>query len=126
MTPASIARMADYNRWMNLRLYDAAARLTEAQLFEDRGAFFGSLFETLNHIAVADTIWLHRFAKHDGLGGLAERTKDLPQPTSLRQRLTPSLADTGFNAIAVGSVAGLLVVAGTVLVAARRRKATSR
>jgi uncharacterized damage-inducible protein DinB len=39
--------MAEYNRWMNIRLYDAVAQLTEEQIFEDRGAYFGSLFDTL-------------------------------------------------------------------------------
>jgi uncharacterized damage-inducible protein DinB len=42
--------MAQYNRWMNLRLYEAAARLSSEELFAQRGAFFGSLFGTLNHI----------------------------------------------------------------------------
>ena len=67
MAPSFCTSMAEYNRWMNSRLFDAAAKLTETQLFEDRGAFFGSLFETLNHIVAADLIWLHRFARQDGL-----------------------------------------------------------
>jgi len=84
--------MAEYNRWMNIRLLDAAARLAEPQLFEDRGAFFGSLFDTLNHITVADTIWLHRFAQHPELAGIKEMMNGFPIPTSLRQRLAQSLA----------------------------------
>lgn len=83
--------MAEYNRWMNARLFDAAGKLAEPQLFEDRGAFFGSLFDTLNHIAVADTIWLHRFARHPGLGGIEEMMGGFPIPASLRQRLAQSL-----------------------------------
>ncbi len=85
--------MAEYNRWMNARLFDAAARLAEPQLFEDRGAFFGSLFDTLNHIAVADTIWLHRFAQHPDLAAIKERMGGFPIPASLRQRLARSLAE---------------------------------
>src|SRR5687767_8642484 len=54
MTPSPCTLMAEYNRWMNLRLYEAAAKLPEPQIFEDRRAFFGSLFDTLNHIVVAD------------------------------------------------------------------------
>jgi uncharacterized damage-inducible protein DinB len=83
--------MAEYNRWMNTRLYDAAARLTEPQLFEDRGAFFGSLFDTLNHIAVADTIWLHRFATLPGLDWLKNCIGAFPRPASLTERLAQSL-----------------------------------
>lgn len=38
MTPQSAALMAQYNRWMNERMYDAAATLAT-----DQGAFFGSI-----------------------------------------------------------------------------------
>lgn len=55
-----VQRMAQYNQWMNQKLYDAASRITDAELKQERGAFFGSIFATLNHIAVADTIWLTR------------------------------------------------------------------
>jgi uncharacterized damage-inducible protein DinB len=55
------ARMfAGYNRWANERLYAATARLTPEALAEDRGAFFGSLLGTLNHLLVTDRLWLAR------------------------------------------------------------------
>jgi len=66
MTPQTAALLAQYNRWMNERMYEAAATLDDATLATDQGAFFGSILGTLNHIAVADTIWLHRFARHAG------------------------------------------------------------
>ncbi len=53
--------MAGYNRWANARLYDACARLPDADYRADRGAFFGSLNGTLNHLLVGDRIWLQRF-----------------------------------------------------------------
>ncbi len=53
--------MAAYNRWANQRLYEAAATLDDAQYHENRGAFFGSMENTLNHILVADRVWLNRF-----------------------------------------------------------------
>ena len=56
--------MADYNQWMNTRLYDAAAKLSAAELERDRGAFFGSILGTLNHLAVTDIMWLQRFSAH--------------------------------------------------------------
>ena len=93
MTPSLCAVMAEYNRWMNLRLYEAAAKLPEAQIFEDRGAFFGSLFDTLNHVAVADLIWLHRFAQLQDLAGLSELMTGFPSPTSLRERVANSLPE---------------------------------
>ncbi|WP_104665803.1 DinB family protein [Ensifer adhaerens] len=52
---------ADYNRWANRLVYAAAAELTDADLRENRGAFFGSLLSTLNHVLVADRIWMRRF-----------------------------------------------------------------
>ncbi|MBC7956688.1 MAG: damage-inducible protein DinB, partial [Cytophagales bacterium] len=85
--------MAEYNRWMNLRLYEATASLSEAQIFEDRGAFFGSLYDTLNHIAVADLLWLHRFAHHQSLSELSKSMVGFPNPTSLRQRVAQSLPE---------------------------------
>lgn len=93
MTPALCALMAQYNRRMNLQLYDAAAKLPAARLFMDRGAFFGSLFDTLNHIAVADLLWLHRFAQHPQLGAIRRSMERLPSPVSLREPLAGSLAD---------------------------------
>lgn len=53
--------LAGYNRWANERLYDAAAKLDDAQYRMDRGAFFGSVHGTLNHLVVADRIWMRRF-----------------------------------------------------------------
>ena len=50
-----------YNAWANERLYAAAANLTDADYRADRGAFFKSMHGTLNHLLVADRIWMHRF-----------------------------------------------------------------
>ena len=55
-----IAMLAAYNEWVNRRLYDAAAALPDADYRADRGAFFGSLHATLNHLLVGDRIWLRR------------------------------------------------------------------
>jgi len=51
---------ARYNRWANARLYAAAAVLPDGDYRADRGAFFGSLHGTLNHILVGDRVWLAR------------------------------------------------------------------
>jgi uncharacterized damage-inducible protein DinB len=53
--------LAGYNAWANRRLYDAAARLPDADYRADRGAFFKSVHGTLNHLLVADRIWMRRF-----------------------------------------------------------------
>jgi uncharacterized damage-inducible protein DinB len=53
--------MAAYNGWMNRKLYEAAARLPDEERRADRGAFFGSIHSTLNHILWGDRVWLSRF-----------------------------------------------------------------
>ncbi|MET3613073.1 putative damage-inducible protein DinB [Rhizobium aquaticum] len=53
---------AHYNRWANAALYAEAAKLTREEFNRPTGAFFGSLMATLNHLLVADLIWLHRFS----------------------------------------------------------------
>jgi uncharacterized damage-inducible protein DinB len=52
---------AAYNAWANAQLYNAAARLADEDYRLDRGAFFKSVHGTLNHILVADRIWMKRF-----------------------------------------------------------------
>jgi uncharacterized damage-inducible protein DinB len=56
------AMMAGYNAWCNERIYDVAAQLSDADYRADRGAFFKSVHGTLNHLLVADRIWLKRFS----------------------------------------------------------------
>ena len=53
--------LADYNRWANALVYGAASELSEAEFRNDKGAFFGSLHRTLNHLIAADRIWMKRF-----------------------------------------------------------------
>ena len=53
--------MAQYNAWMNERLYALCADLPDAERRRDRGAFFGSIHATLNHIVYADRAFLSRF-----------------------------------------------------------------
>ena len=52
---------ARYNAWANTRLFDAAARLSDADYRADRGAFFKSVHGTLNHLLVTDRVWMFRF-----------------------------------------------------------------
>ena len=58
---AHFTLFAGYNEWANRRLYAAVAALPDVEFRADRGAFFGSLRGTLNHILVADRIWMRRF-----------------------------------------------------------------
>ncbi len=60
MLKEHFTRAADYNAWANARLYEAAFALNDADYRRDAGAFFRSLHGTLNHILVADRIWMKR------------------------------------------------------------------
>jgi uncharacterized damage-inducible protein DinB len=77
--------LARYNQWMNHKVYQLAAELSDETLRQHRGAFFGSVAGTLNHILVADLIWLNRFQQlfPDALPQL----KHYPKPTALNQQL---------------------------------------
>jgi uncharacterized damage-inducible protein DinB len=46
---------------MNDRLYAVAGNLTDAERKQDRGAFFGSIHRTLNHLLLGDRVWMGRF-----------------------------------------------------------------
>jgi uncharacterized damage-inducible protein DinB len=78
---AHYATFARYNAWANRRLYDAAAKLSDADYRADRGAFFKSMHGTLNHLLTADWVWMHRFT---GQG---------PSPTKLDAIQHERLAD---------------------------------
>lgn len=53
--------MAEYNQWMNQKLYAVCAEIPDDVRKEDRGAFFRSIHGTLNHLLVGDCIWMGRF-----------------------------------------------------------------
>jgi uncharacterized damage-inducible protein DinB len=57
---ARFEQLAAYNRWANARLYEAALALPDSDYRRDVGAFFKSLHGTLNHLLVADRIWMKR------------------------------------------------------------------
>ena len=71
--------LAQYNRWFNGRLFDACEQLSDAQRRQDRGAFFGSIAASLNHLLWADRLWLGRFvAQGVAFPALASELLELP------------------------------------------------
>jgi uncharacterized damage-inducible protein DinB len=46
---------------MNDKLYASCAALSDEDRKRDRGAFFHSIHGTLNHLLLADSVWLGRF-----------------------------------------------------------------
>lgn len=73
--------MADYNQWMNQKLYSICIdELGDGERKQDRGAFFGSIHGTLDHIFLGDRLWLGRFLQQPFAGKIGrELYKDFSQ-----------------------------------------------
>ncbi|QDC09623.1 damage-inducible protein DinB [Oceanicola sp. D3] len=56
-----VRMMARYNAWQNEQVMSCVRHLPPDELTKDRGAFFGSILATLNHMVWADTSWMSRF-----------------------------------------------------------------
>ena len=65
ITPEYCQLLARYGRWMNERTYATVGAISDEERKRDRGAFFGSMHRTLNHLVWADSIWLARFTGVD-------------------------------------------------------------
>ena len=63
MRSDEVRLLAEYNAWMNGKLYAACAALSDDERKRDRGAFFHSIHGTLNHVLLADSIWMGRFER---------------------------------------------------------------
>ena len=61
ITPDWVRMMAAYNAWMNRRLYAQLSELPDEERKAERGAFFGSIHGTLNHLLFGDQAWMARF-----------------------------------------------------------------
>lgn len=53
--------MAEYNHWMNQKLYTICAEIPDEKRKADQGAFFKSIHGTLNHLLDSDRAWMSRF-----------------------------------------------------------------
>ena len=59
--PGYVRTMARYNAWQNRQLTAVLSDVSDDVLRKDRGAFFGSIMATLNHLLWGDTLWMSRF-----------------------------------------------------------------
>jgi len=88
-----VYQMADYNQWINQKLYEAISVISPEKLHQDQGARFGSIFASLNHICVSDTLWLKRFSsildKYDAYQPIA----NLAMPASMDVFLANNFKD---------------------------------
>jgi uncharacterized damage-inducible protein DinB len=53
--------MAEYNQWMNQKLYAICAEIPDEKRQENLGAFFKSIHGILNHLLFGDRAWMGRF-----------------------------------------------------------------
>jgi len=84
--------MAAYNQWMNTSLFSALLGLETLEIAKDRGAFFGSILGTLNHILVGDIIWLKRFTGHPANFTALQSLDELALPASLSEIIHADIA----------------------------------
>lgn len=87
------ALLARYNQWMNQKLIAKAATLPVEALTANRGAFFGSILGTFNHLLVSDTIWLKRLRSFPVQPDVLAALDATVLPTRLDQRLCTDLED---------------------------------
>jgi len=52
--------MAEYNKWMDGKIYGVCQEIPDELRKKDMGAFFKSIHGTLNHIYYGDIAWLER------------------------------------------------------------------
>lgn len=104
--------MALYNQWQNRSLVAAADGLTDTGRRQERGAFFGSIKATFNHLLWDDALWLARFAgderPEDSLPVSLEHPGDWAEFKKSRQHRDLALIDWAHalkNADLAGNVA---------------------
>jgi len=86
-----LSLMARYNAAMNDRLIETVRPLGDAELTAPRGAFFGSILGTMNHLVVGDLMWLGRTRPYP-FGQALTALDDLPKPARVDEILCPTLA----------------------------------
>lgn len=100
MTPELARTLARYNRWMNEKVYAVAGRMDDAERKRDRGAFFRSIHATLDHILLADRVWMGRFtgapveAGALGPGGIRTLDQELHADFSALRSARVAMDDT--------------------------------
>jgi len=82
-------QLALYNQLMNRKLYGLAAKLSEEERRRDRGAFFGSIHGTFNHLLLGDRIWMLRFTGDEARYVSRDANGTAIPVTTLSQELYP-------------------------------------
>jgi len=91
-----VRTMAQYGAWQNQSLLKAANQIDDKSRRMDRGAFFKSIYGTLNHLLWGDRIWMSRFAGTPGpragaIKGSAAETEDWESYCSARSKMDTTI-----------------------------------
>ncbi len=62
--PVYMAQLFEYSDWANRRYLDVAAGLPSEQLFHDHAQSWGSIYGVLEHMLIAEWLWLQRCKGH--------------------------------------------------------------
>lgn len=87
--------MAEYNAFMNQKVYEICAGLTDEERKRDRRAFFKSIHGTLQHLLWGDRAWLIRLLNWDQPIGTPDSVlfDDFDQLRAERSRLDQIILD---------------------------------
>ena len=90
---SNLQLMSRYNQWLNQKVYQAAQELGNEKIQESQKAFFDSIIGTLNHIYVADIIWLNRFAQHPQKYQALQNLPEINNLTALDQTVSNKIEE---------------------------------
>lgn len=112
ITPSYVHTLARYNAWQNESLIAAADTLDAAARTAERGAFFGTIEATFNHLLWADRIWMHRLAglprpNARSIAESVQETPDWPAFVAARRSMDAEI-ETWAAALGEADVAGEL------------------
>ncbi|MEC3860194.1 DinB family protein [Mesobacterium sp. TK19101] len=95
VTPDYCVTMARYNAWQNRQLRRIVEAMPDDAVRAERGAFFGSILATLNHILWGDRLWMAMFTGSEkpdvGIPGSVELTPSVPEWATQRFRVDGQL-----------------------------------
>ena len=102
---------------MNGKVYAAAARLSDEERKRDRGAFFRSIHGVMNHILLADRVWLGRLAGRvaepgfigvDGIKTLDQELESDFDELRRQRDVTDAAIDAWVDTLTADSLAGTI------------------
>lgn len=85
-----LSSLYDYGAWVNQRLLDAAAELTQADFTHKIWAGFGSVHLTFAHLLGAEELWFARWQGQSPPAMLS--AEEVPTVAELRERMAPLVA----------------------------------